>query len=208
MAKNKQRNATKKRQERALRDTHRRREVRAKLEAKRRQGGYQPSQVPNLDQLLPEPEYVYWLAHGANYLASDYQEGNWTPLFPELYTGRLYQPEELLNKTLAHYEANGEPRKGVQKRVLAWLLTERHLIWAFKAGMAAKVLKAYPEEDPVDMLRKPHVGVLWEGFSQVFDSVEEDVHAEDAHDPDSADADRLPEPSDGDHATTPGGGDS
>lgn len=30
-------------------------------------------------------EYEFWLLHGMNFLSSDYEEGIWSPLFPEAY---------------------------------------------------------------------------------------------------------------------------
>lgn len=170
MPKNKQKRAAKKRQTRALKAARRRKGIRAKLDARRRQKAHLEGPANfDIDAIFPEPEYRFWLAHGANYLASDYHNGNWTPLFPELYTGRLYEPEELVQKTLAHFETHGD-EAGAQKRIVAWLLTERHLIWGFKAGMAHRILNANLDGDPVEILQRPRVGILWEGFSQVFDA--------------------------------------
>jgi hypothetical protein len=193
MKNNKEKNAAKRRQKKALRDTRRRKGNRGK----KRVAKALPGPQFDINSMFPEPEYQFWLAHGANYLASDYKEGNWTPLFPDLYTGRLYEPEELVQRTLAHFEKEGDAG-GVQKRIIAWLLTERTLIWAFKAGMAHRVMDAFPSDDPVDTLRKPHVGVLWEGFSQVFDAAQRGEKHEETDDGGNGPA--------GDPGGDPGGG--
>lgn len=46
--------------------------------------------------------YDFWRAHGVNYLASDYEEGLWSPLFPEIYQGSVIRSDILFRRILSH----------------------------------------------------------------------------------------------------------
>lgn len=47
--------------------------------------------------------YAFWVAHGLNYLASDYEQGVWSPLYPEVYTGTVVSANTIFTRVLNRF---------------------------------------------------------------------------------------------------------
>lgn len=48
----------------------------------------------------PQTGYEFWLLHGLNFLLSSYEEGVWSPAFPEVYTGKAVARTVLFRRVL------------------------------------------------------------------------------------------------------------
>ena len=113
---------------------------------------------------FPDKDYVFWLAHGANYLHSDYESGTWDPLFPRLYEGHAYQPEEIAKKIHDKFCPSEDKQDWpiLGEILLGWTLTERAGVYAWydKSLKAQKKVEA----DGPEALLKPHNVTVWEQF--------------------------------------------
>ena len=124
-------------------------------------------QVPD----ITDDEYVFWLCHGANFLASNEEEGLWEPIFEGIYNGRLPDPETVaktvLDKYAAEMEADSEEFTGIPHSVLAWTLTEKSMIRVYKYEAERRLLEKDPECDAAELARQPHNPVVWGVMAEI-----------------------------------------
>ena len=114
--------------------------------------------------LLDDEEYLFWLCHGANYLASDSQVGHWDPLFEDIYQGRMPAPETLAQKVMEVFHEDimeDTDKSPIAKAVLAWTMTEVHIVSAYKQEAIRRILEKYPDCDAEATARQPGNPILW-----------------------------------------------
>lgn len=159
MPKDKKKAAQKKRQKAALKAARRRAEGK-----KHRPTAPKPVQVT--EDMFPDQDYAFWLGHGVNCLASDYDQGLWTPLMEEVYDQQVsLTPAKIRRKVSSHLGAQAEAEWGdVHKAILAWALQDRNVVWAYRLEALRRVRVENPEGDADVLARSPMSGVTWAMF--------------------------------------------
>jgi len=117
-----------------------------------------------------EDDQLFWLAHGANYLASDYDEGIWNPVLESLYVGDIPTPASLTQAIISRFK-KGEELDVQGKAVLAWTVQERPLVYLFAREIQRSVRKADPDCDAKATARMPKHPVVWEAFQAIKSKV-------------------------------------
>jgi len=150
------------------------RRAREKLVAKReRTGPTKPAPMPGFGDFVSSGEYLRWLAHGANFLASDYEEGTWDPVFPEVYTG---DPDnynqanhDAFRKRLMdrYWNAKTEEWVGAEGKVIvAWATVTPEPAYVFYLE-GIRLLADAGVEEPFEVIWAPHNGIIWEFLNQI-----------------------------------------
>jgi hypothetical protein len=119
-------------------------------------------QVPD----ITDEEHVFWLCHGANYIASDEETGEWKPIFDGIYEGRLPAPEDVAQRVLVEYAEELEDDttdilSPVPRSVLAWTLSEKSAIRIYKYECERRLLEKDPDCDAETLAREPHNPSVW-----------------------------------------------
>jgi len=123
-------------------------------------------QVPD----ITDEEYVFWLCHGANYIASSEDEGLWEPIFEGIYEGRLPEPEGIAHTAMARYAeemGSEETLHGVPRSVLAWTVSEKSAVRIYKFEAEKRIRDKNPECDAEAEARQPHNPVVWGIMAEV-----------------------------------------
>ena len=113
---------------------------------------------------LGDDDYVFWLCHGANYLASDSTTGIWSPVFEDIYQGEQPSPGSVAQKVLATYQKELEAEGafgGVPRTVLAWTVTDRSIVTVYKHEAVRRLLEKDPGCDAEALARSPHNPTVW-----------------------------------------------
>lgn len=113
---------------------------------------------------LSDEEYVFWLCHGANYIASDSASGVWSPIFEGIYQGTLPQPEAIATMVMTAYHEELEAEgafKGVPRAVLAWSVTDKSIVTIYKHEAVRRLREKDPECDAESLARAPHNPTVW-----------------------------------------------
>ena len=119
------------------------------------------SQLPNAERnkflVWERNEYHWWLAHGANFLVSDYDTGEWNPIFPVYNEEPVATPPQMLGRL---YDVFGpEDPNGLAGA--AWMVLEAPIVYGYTREIISRASK-----DGVDMpeleARRPHNGIMWE----------------------------------------------
>lgn len=116
---------------------------------------------------ISDEEYVYWLCHGANYMISNEDTGEWSPLFEGIYEGQLLPPENVAQQVMNRFEAEMMSEDGLPptaQAVLAWTLTDKSRIRIYKFEAERRVKAAHPELDGgavANMAAQPHNPIVW-----------------------------------------------
>ncbi len=137
---------------------------RAKMQALRQQRA-EVLQSGTTVPVLSDEDYLFWLCHGANYLASDSETGVWSPIFDDIYAGEMPDAESVARKVLDNYkdallEEDGK-FGGVPRAVLAWTVTEKHIVSVYKYEVVRRLLEKDPECDAESLARTPYNAVIW-----------------------------------------------
>jgi len=145
---------------------------------------------------LGDEDYTFWLCHGANYLASDSETGVWNPLFEDIYTGTLPDPESIAQKVLHTYSAELEAEGkfgGVPRAVLAWTVTDRSIVTIYKHEAVRRLLEKDSECDAEGLARQPYNPTVWSLMDKVKarslaavddpPQAEDPTEVEESHDP-------------------------
>jgi hypothetical protein len=115
-------------------------------------------------------EHPWWVAHILNYLASDYDEGKWTPLFEAIYDGHKRAPnqEQILAKIAANYQQDEENLTDLGVLLMGFTLMPPATIYTYRLGLIAHFKeKKLPEVDT----KKPHHPEVWEYMKAVADEI-------------------------------------
>ena len=100
----------------------------------------------------------FWKAHGCNYLMSDYSQGIWAPVFPEIYSGKIFKEDEILKRLEVRFrDGNTISEDAVPAAV--WAVTTPNNIWK-----AVRQIKRGVR--PFD-LKKPYCAGVWKAFDKM-----------------------------------------
>jgi len=113
-----------------------------------------------------DDEALFWVAHGANYLASNYATGLWDPVLPDMYDGGEATPEALTAAIINKYDRE----KGVDPRgkpVVAWTVLEKVVQYAYLREVWRAMKEADPECKPRSESRNPRHPVVWKMFQKI-----------------------------------------
>lgn len=149
------RNHEKRKQEKALKETRRRKEKKAT-------GRTGPKSTGPSLAVFPEVERTFWMLHGCNYLASDYGQGQWSPLFPEIYEGM--EPTAEVIATRLKKVATPETLSGAERAILGYAMQPRQNHYAFKLNAERLVKAATGDEQFKVIACRPHQPVVWKMF--------------------------------------------
>lgn len=126
-----------------------------------------PIKIPDVEtRTFSDAQWVFWLAHGVNYLISDYDKGLWTPLFTGIYETppRLPTPEEIAQGVMGKYHDTKEwPLEA--KAALAWTVSDRKLIFVYYLESLRRTRGEQPEVDVEALVREPHNPQVWSVFN-------------------------------------------
>ena len=112
-------------------------------------------------------EYMYWVVHGLNMLASDYNEGTWTPVFPELYDDGVQISEDAVGAYLVkHYDKDNNAWTTEGRRAVGWANSTVTNIYAVQQKCVAEA-----EKNGVDP-KSPACGPVWRIFGIMRDEIE------------------------------------
>ena len=114
------------------------------------------------------PDLLFWIGHGANYLASDYDEGIWNPVVPSIYEGEVLTPEALTQAILGRFRDDKSP---AGKAVLAWTVQDKNIVYIFAKEALRAVKKADPSCDASATVRLPKHPAVWEVFHGIKNKV-------------------------------------
>jgi len=113
----------------------------------------------------PADEFLFWVAHGANYILSDYANGTWQPLFENIYEGGA---PPSLNKMQSAIMAKFGPDNGdwppEGRAVLAWTVQTVQAVYTFYQDSKRRAEGHDPEGDIEALVRQPHYSPVWEAF--------------------------------------------
>ena len=141
--KTKTKNAQAKRQKRAAKASARRKQY-LRTKGARKQG------VVSMEQQLAQmilsfeqsPQYMFWIAHGLNMLASDYDEGTWTPPFPEIYDEGFEIDEDRISAYLIrHYDKENNTWTSEGRQAVGWANSTVSNIYAVQQKCVAEAIK-------------------------------------------------------------------
>lgn len=119
---------------------------------------------------ISDEDYVFWLCHGANFIASSEEDGIWTPLFEGIYGGKVPEPEKVAQVVMNHYAEQIEsedPLGGVPRSVLAWTLSAKNVVRIYKFEAERRLRETNTECDAVGLARQPHNPVVWGMMAEI-----------------------------------------
>ena len=121
----------------------------------KRADGYPQDDV---DDFVKGGLYLYWLAHGVNYLHSDFEEGVWDPLF-DIYDGKVYTQEDIQKKLKSKFyrEKSGWTDQGTL--LSGWSVQEPSKVHSFFRKLARVIGKK--------AAREPHNPFVWDVFNDM-----------------------------------------
>jgi hypothetical protein len=177
----KRQNKEKQRQKRRRAKAERRRKKKAEIGARVsfRLPGVKPGKLPGLDA-FSDVDHLFWVAHGINFIASDYAEAIWQPLFPGIYEGKLPTEEELAQRVMVHWADDlGSPKPTVGKVATAWAVQDKATVFSFACKAVERLEEADPGmpegEDPKQHVRRPHHSASWRLFDEMKQAVLRDM---------------------------------
>lgn len=118
-------------------------------------------------------EYEFWLAHGMNFLSSDYTQGLWEPLFPEVYNEGFtaFDRTTIVNRLLDKYLDKATNRLSpVGTKCLAWFSLKPHEMFDFVWRMRRSQPHHHTDKPWVEA-RKPANPSLWERVHEAMNTV-------------------------------------
>jgi hypothetical protein len=125
-----------------------------------RKRGRQTKGPAGLREFISDGRLDRWLAHGANFFASDYDEGEWSPLFDEVYSDKpLPSAMEIQRRVVRRYWSKTEDTLSDQGTLVgAWVTLKPTVSFHFYQ----QTLELLAETDGlVDDVWKPHQGTVW-----------------------------------------------
>lgn len=161
---NKTKKAQKRRQKRALKSTRRRKVNKGKVRSPREIGHMASASKLVGGPLLSEEDSVFWLAHAINFLSSNYDEGEWAPLFPEVYLGKL-DTTTITARLFSVAEKDGPDMSGRERAILAYAMQGAYAHYAFMKK-AEQTLQAAGVEDAHEAARQPRQPLVWQMFHE------------------------------------------
>ena len=134
---------------------------------------------PPTQEMFPDELHRYWVAHGINFLVSDYDNGVWDPMFPTLYEGATIGAKEIADAIISRFADQTE--KGhwskVGRTVMAWSMSPRDITYVYYREALRRV-KAKRKEPvptaPKDSMnpKEPVSEETLKAFSNLLDNLE------------------------------------
>ena len=114
-------------------------------------------------------DYIFWKAHGCNYLLSNYEQGIWTPIFPEIYENKVINEEDKMAERVGkkYWEGGSVSQEAIP--ALMWLIFTPSQLW--------KMVRQVKRGIPVSHLRKPHNVKIWKSFDLIKENLRGDQDA-------------------------------
>lgn len=112
------------------------------------------------------PEYLFWIGHGLNMLASNYAEGLWEPVFPDIYTGRDLSEEEIGVYLKKHFNDADKTWTAEGRRAVGWALSPASNIYAIQQKAVAEA-----KQNDVDP-KSAACGPVWRIFQFMSEEME------------------------------------
>lgn len=131
---------------------------------------------------ITDDEHIWWLCHGANFLASDMAEGVWAPLFEGIYEGQVPSLETIPATVMSRYSAEFEADEymlGPAGAVLVWTVTDKTNIRIHKFEAERRIAVDLEEagfegdikEEARRRARQPYNGTVWAVMAQFQNTV-------------------------------------
>ena len=115
-----------------------------------------PRKGPALERFVSSGQYLFWLAHGTNYLASDLESTLWRQVFDVYSNGLLPSKETIQREVRCRFE-EGTP--------VRWWCEQKP---RFVFGVFEEAQRKIKEEAS---LKGPHNEAVWEVFEGVRERV-------------------------------------
>jgi len=123
--------------------------------------------IPN----ITDDEYIFWLAHGANFLVSNEEDGLWEPIFDGIYEeGRIPDEETVAQTVMGRYAEefdSDEEFTGIPHTVMGWALSEKSSVRIYKYEAERRLREHDPECDATELARQPYNPVVWELMTEI-----------------------------------------
>lgn len=125
-------------------------------------------------------EYEFWLLHGMNFLSSSYNDGLWTPLFPEAYAATFVALDRtvIMRRLLTSYlnpETNRLSPTGT--RCLAWLGLKPVDMFDFVFRLRRNQTHDKADGGVIES-RKPANPSIWAGIHEALNLVSAGLEAQ------------------------------
>ena len=141
---------------------------RAKVVAKKQQ--IKPHSM--LMKPLIKGDYLFWLAHGVNYILSDFDNGIWSPLFESVYEGKTLTADNI-SKTVMEKYAGLKEWPVEAKAALAWTVSDPKLVQIYYREVLRRAQSTYPDRDDIEsFIREPKNSTVWEVFSFIKEKLQ------------------------------------
>jgi len=164
-SKNKQKSNQKRKQKDALKKARRRAAQKPALKTKK------PLVT---EEMFPDEDLLFWLAHGVNYMLSDYDTGTWTPVFEEIYEGAKLTPEDIARRVVDKYSDSVSSWPPEAEAALAWSVQPRESVYFYFLEILRRLKKKGHSKEKIRQLAvAPHNGVVWGVFRGVFENMQE-----------------------------------
>lgn len=164
--KNKTRNAQKRKQQAAVKSARRR--------------AAQKPKPPKLkkplvtEEMFPDEDLVFWLAHGVNYILSDYENATWTPLFEEIYEGVKLTPEDIAKGIIDKFGEPYEKWSEAGELALVWSVQPRETVYIYFLEILRRLReKKHSKDECVRLACAPHNGIVWGVFKMIKNELQE-----------------------------------
>jgi hypothetical protein len=105
-------------------------------------------------------EFPKWFVQVLNYFVSDYDEGVWSPMYPEIYEGSQPHLQKVVDAVAEKYYSKEADTFVSETGMIAsgWIASDSHIHYAIYQA-AQNYLKDRGAEDTI---WDPHSGHLWE----------------------------------------------
>ena len=123
-------------------------------------------------EAFSDTDLNFWICHGVNCIVSDYDNGNWTPLFEGIYEGNLPDPEDIAQTVMDKYNVNQQEWPVEAKAALAWTVNERSITYVYYREALRRLAAAHGEDANLEALsREPHNPIVWAIFAYLKDKI-------------------------------------
>ena len=125
---------------------------------------------PGLENFTDE-DHLFWLAHGVNYLASDYDNGIWNPIFDGIYEGKPATPADITRGILERYTDGEGGFTDEANPILAWTVQDKAIVYVISREAKRSVKLLTPKAHAGATARLPKQPAVWEVFNEIRSSV-------------------------------------
>jgi len=128
--------------------------------------------------MFPDEQFRFWLAHGVNYIVSDYENGIWEPMFPSIYENTAVDSAVIAKTITTKFTPLTDKEKHwpkAGKTAMSWSLMTREVVYIYyreviqrlKASLKGKDVETTVEE----LATSPGNPIVWGVFKYMLDGV-------------------------------------